>query len=419
MGELRAVMAALGCRRDLFPDLDQSRLYLSGAGRSPLPRCVLEVGMQAIKLKAVTPWSIGDTATNLARIKQLFGQFIGAAAADIALTPSTSYAISLAAKNLAGVFTADRTDIIVVEDQMHSSVLPFQQLCKESTGRIVVVRRAPSGSVRRPLTDSVLASIGPSTAVVCLPPCHWCDGELIDLHLVGERCREHAAALVVDATQYVGAGGALDVAQIKPDFLACSVHKWLLCPYGASLLYVAKQWQAHGVPLESHDRNRAGAAGGDIDLPMGPADTAYPMPFEAGAVRYDAGGRPNYILMPMMQRALELVNQLSVDRITSTLRPMTDRIAEGARAMGFEIPPKFAANIVGIRPTAEMPSAHQIAGLLASRERPIMVTARFGAIRVSPYLYNTNEEIEEFLAALGECVSQLQTRLSTSSQSKL
>ena len=113
-------MAALGCRRDLFPDLDQSRLYLSGAGRSPLPRCVLEVGMQAIKLKAVTPWSIGATATNLARIKQLFGQFIGAAAADIALTPSTSYAISLAAKNLAGVFTADRTDIIVVEDQVES-----------------------------------------------------------------------------------------------------------------------------------------------------------------------------------------------------------------------------------------------------------------------------------------------------------
>ena len=37
--------------------------------------------------------------------------------------------------------------------------------------------------------------------------------------------------------------------------------------------------------------------------------------------------------MPMMQRALELVNQLSVDRIAATLRPMTDRIAEGARAM--------------------------------------------------------------------------------------
>ena len=117
-------MAALGCRRDLFPDLDQSRLYLSGAGRSPLPRCVLEVGMQAIKLKAVTPWSIGDTARNLARIKQLFAQFIGAAPADIALTPSTSYAISLAAKNLAGVFTTDRTDIIVVEDQVENCCTP-------------------------------------------------------------------------------------------------------------------------------------------------------------------------------------------------------------------------------------------------------------------------------------------------------
>lgn len=137
--------------------------------------------------------------------------------------------------------------------------------------------------------------------------------------------------LVVDATQYLGAGGDLNVTKIKPAFVACSVHKWLLCPYGASLLYASKHWQAVGSALEQHDRCRAGAD--DVECLSMDNNGKYPMEFIPGARRFDSGGRPNYVTLPMMEKALELIQELTVERIVATLRPMTARIARGAREL--------------------------------------------------------------------------------------
>jgi hypothetical protein len=49
------------------------------------------------------------------------------------------------------------------------------------------------------------------------------------------------------------------VAAIRPDFVACSVHKWLCCPYGMSLVYVAKKWHREWEPLDMHERGRHGS----------------------------------------------------------------------------------------------------------------------------------------------------------------
>lgn len=177
-------MASLGCRSELFPDLSKGSIYLSAASRTPLPRCVLEAGERAIRLKAATPWDIGDTSRAAGRVKQMFASLISAEASDIALTPSTSYAISLAAQNLRGFLNGTRDQVIVLEDQvrtrnppsalmpstplqMHSSVYPFQQLCTETSSTLLTIRRPEAG---RPWTAAVLRAIGPTTAIVVVPP---------------------------------------------------------------------------------------------------------------------------------------------------------------------------------------------------------------------------------------------------------
>jgi selenocysteine lyase/cysteine desulfurase len=93
-----------------------------------------------------------------------------------------------------------------------------------------------------------------------LPHCFWTDGTLIDLAAIGRRCREMGAALVVDATQSVGAL-PLDVAEVQPDFLVVSGYKWLLCPYTIGFLYVAPHRQG-GMPLENAWSDRAQTEGG-------------------------------------------------------------------------------------------------------------------------------------------------------------
>ena len=89
-------------------------------------------------------------------------------------------------------------------------------------------------------TAAILPHIDPdTTAAVAVPPCHWCTGAAVDLVAVGVKCRSGKGSnsgnrrpfLIVDGTQSIGAQ-PFDVAEVQPDFVACSVHKWLCCPYG-------------------------------------------------------------------------------------------------------------------------------------------------------------------------------------------
>ena len=76
----------------------------------------------------------------------------------------------------------------------------------------------------------MLEAVDDDTAVVAVPNCHWSDGAFVDLVRVGERARAMGAAFVVDASQSLGAH-PLDVAEVKPDFLASVTYKWLLGPF--------------------------------------------------------------------------------------------------------------------------------------------------------------------------------------------
>ena len=72
-------------------------------------------------------------------------------------------------------------------------------------------------------------------------------------------------------------------------FVAASIHKWLLGPYGACLCYCAPSFWQTALPIEQHDRNREGAQNVEC-LPMHPTH-GYPTEFLPGARRLDSGGR--------------------------------------------------------------------------------------------------------------------------------
>ena len=217
-------------------------------------------------------------------VRALFASLIGASAEDICLTPSCSYAMSLAAHNLRHRISAQRRGVLVLADQMSSNVMPWQALCTSAGGKLVVVPRPPDHD----WTVAVLARLD-GVAICALPPCHWSDGALVDLEAIGAECRKRGVALVVDGTQFVGGGGHLDVRRIGAEFVACSIHKWLLGPYGACLVYAAPSFWRDATPLEHHDRNREGAQHVEC-LPMAAGGGGYPTAFMAGARRLDSGG---------------------------------------------------------------------------------------------------------------------------------
>ena len=99
--------------------------------------------LAAAQRKAHSPWDIGDTSADLDTVRALFASLIGASAEDICLTPSCSYAMSLAAHNLRHRISAQRRGVLVLADQMSSNVMPWQALCTSASGELVVVPRTP------------------------------------------------------------------------------------------------------------------------------------------------------------------------------------------------------------------------------------------------------------------------------------
>ncbi len=351
---------------------------------SPQLASVTAAGQRAVAGKAA-PWTLAsaDWFTAAERLRGLFASLVNGEADGVALVPSASYGIAIAAAN---VEVRRGQDIVLLDQEFPSNVYAWRDLVVRRHARIHTVRRGSGES----WTDAVLAAIGADTAVVAIPNCHWTDGSLVDLGRIALAARAVGAALVVDASQSLGAR-ALDVAVLQPDFLVTVGYKWLLGPYGLGYLYVAPRWRDAGRPIEQSWLARAGAE-----------DFArlreYTDAYRPGARRFDMGEFPQFVLAPMAIAALEQVAGWGVDRIHRTLAALTAAAAAGAEAVGAHAPPagQRAGHMVGIRPAGGVTQ-----GLLEAFARArVYVGIRGESIRVAPHLYNDEAGMTRFLDAM-------------------
>jgi len=147
-------------RLRLDVERDPGLVYLDNAGRTPLPRCVLKAGERALKRK-VRPWEGMGNDADVDDVRARYARIIGHDnGADIALCPSTSYSMSLAAHNLVRTGVIARgTEVLVLQNQMASNVMPWQSACRRAGARLRVV---PSPS--RTWTEAILRDIAQDDA---------------------------------------------------------------------------------------------------------------------------------------------------------------------------------------------------------------------------------------------------------------
>src|ERR1700747_3062353 len=203
-------------------------------------------------------------------------------------------------------------------------------------------------------------------------------------------CRGVGAALCVDATQSVGAL-PLDVKRIDPDFVAVASYKWLLGPYSLGFLYVAPRWQ-RGRPIEHNWIAREGSEdfAGLVN---------YSHDFQSGARRFDVGERSNFALMPVAEASLKLILQWTGARLSETLRLRTRAIAERARGeFGIASVPdqRRAGHYLGLRFSGGVPP-HLPKRLAAAN---VYVSVRGQPMRVTPHVWNTDDDVEKLFAVL-------------------
>ncbi len=370
------------CQRHLF-EIPEDVAYLNCAYMAPQLKSVSEAGIRGLRRKA-TPWRIEAEQffDDADKARALFARLIGAESTDVAITPSASYGIAIAAGNL-NVESGD--EIVVLEDQFPSNVYAWHALEEARGARIHVVPRPANHD----WTSAVLAALNRRTAVVTIPNVHWTDGTLLDLEAIGARCRETGIALVLDVTQSLGVM-PFSIERVQPTFLVAAAYKWLLGPYGLGYLYVHPEYQ-NGRPIEHNWINRRHSENFSQLV-------SYERAFQAGAVRYDAGGRSNFITLPMTIAALQQIHEWGIEGIASTLSRYTAQIAREAERLGLTTagPTHRSPHLIGLSFPAGVPDTL----LSALRAAQVYVSVRGASIRISPHVYNNEDDVQRLLDVL-------------------
>ena len=373
-------------QRHLF-SIPREITYLNCAYTAPLLKAAEEAGKKAVAAKAA-PWQIFPSHffSLIGPVRERFARLIQCPETDVAIIPSVSYGIAVAAKNLP---LKPGQEILVLEDQFPSNVYAWQKKAGEAGARMTTVKRPADHD----WTPVVLESITRNTAIAALPHCHWTDGSRLDLVRIGEHCRDTGTALVIDATQSLGAM-PFYIDEVKPDFLVTTAHKWLLGPYSYGFAYVAPRWQS-GSPLEENWLNRNGSD--DFSRLVD-----YREDYQPGALRFDMGECSNFFLSPVVAAVLEQILDWGVENIAATLSRKTNTIAGRAEDLGLKVLPERvrSPHMTGVTFPGGLPGG--LVDTLAAEK--IFVSVRGESIRIAPHLYNGDRDIERLFKVLSRFV---------------
>ena len=382
-------MPAIGSQRPLF-DVPPGVAYFNVAYYGPQlnesrARLVAAAGAKS------HPWerSVADFFDDAERIRELAASLFGGDADGYAIIHSAGYGVSAAARAIEP--TLKRGDrIVVLDEEFPANVFPWRRVAQE-TGAVIITIPAPADG---DWTAATLTVIARGARVVALSQCRWTNGARLDLDVIGDACRAAGATLVLDTTQSLGAM-PLDLARVQPDFMVTAAYKWLLCPYGFGLMYVAPRWR-DARPLEESWMSRSNAE--DFKSLANYSDT-----YMKGARRFDVGEKCTAIL-PGAVAALEQLQTWGVAEVARTLSQINGRIQARLEELGFELPREAqrCPHMFGARLPARMTG--DFVGTL--RAQNVFVSQRGSSVRFAPHLHVTEADIEQLFTALAKVVSR-------------
>lgn len=359
-------------------------VFLNAASTGPLPsRCIEAVG-EWTRLRA-TPQRLSDELlfTTLARSRELVARLINAAPAEIALATNTGYGLNLAARAL----PLAPGDVVLTPDrEFPANVYPWWAA---ATARGLRYRRVPLENGI--LDEDALVRAMDEGPVKCVSV-SWIDsanGCRVDLDRIGEECRRRGIWFVVDAIQGVGAC-PLDVRRARVDVLACGAQKWLLSPWGSGFVYVREELARS---LEPPIVSWMAPRGTDDFRRLRDYDFTW----------RDDARRFEFITLPFqefagMNASLELFFELGPEAVYRHIATHATGIVSWAR--DHDVPlvtpadPGRRGGIVCLRPRDAVAVSDRL------RAKGVVHSYREGAIRLSPHMYNTPEDVQAALSLI-------------------
>ncbi len=381
--------------RSLIP-ITESKIYFDNAGAGPLSKPVLDAinRFTSIWAEHGEPWD--EVLEHIVEARRLFSYMIGVGLEEVAAVPGVTYGFNAL---LASIRFPPGSNVVAGPYNFPTTYYSLHALRRRGLVREV---RIAQGNGAGASIDEWERVIDDKTVLVVADHVSWITGYREDLKALAEITHRHGAILVTDAFHSVGVI-PVDVGSLGVDVLLTGSYKWLMGPHGAGFTYVSRELIGELDPLLSGWM----AIEDSVVARMERGENLFERPFETGRLEpardariLEWGTWPAIAFEGLLASMKMLQEYRAPERYSSHTEKLVNRLMDGIEALGFELitPRDRKAGIVVFRHR----NPYELAGKLAKYS--IIVSPRPGKIRISPHYYNTREEVEAFLEALGKAV---------------
>lgn len=392
----------INIRKD-FPILDtkiegRPLIYLDNAATSQTPNAVVDtIDYMYHNLKANVHRGV-HTLSQLATDRQeatreKVRQHINAASTEeIIFTRGTTEAINLVASSFGGNLTHG-DEIIITAMEHHANIVSWQLLQRNKRIRLRIIPINERGEVK---IEDYKDLFSENTRFVAISHVSNVLGTVNPVKEMIEIAHKHGVPVLVDGAQAVSYL-KVDVQELNADFYAFSAHK-MYGPTGVGVLYGKKKLLEAMPPYQG---------GGEMIGTVSFEKTTFaklPYKFEAGT--------PDFVGIAAFGTALDYINRIGIENIAEH----EDRLMKAATEGLMKIPGmkifgtsdnksaviSFLVNNINSYDMGTILDKLGIAVRTGHHcAEPLMHTLGIeGTVRASFGVYNTMEEVEQFVAAV-------------------
>jgi cysteine desulfurase/selenocysteine lyase len=380
--------AAIDWRSEWFEF--ENATYLNLAGMAPMPKVSLKAVQAALDAKKF-PHTRDDGAIFFEvpnRVRANLAKLIGAKPDEIALTTGASSGVMAVAY---GLDWKPGDEVLTSKAEFPLQYTTWKPMEERERIKLKIVE--PQGKFLA--AEDLIAALTPRTRVVTISHVRFDDGSMLDVSRLAEACHKQGTLVLLDVSQSCGAV-PMDVKNLGADLLVCAGYKWLLGAFGTGFFWVKHELISK---LRTAPFYWMAVAGSDNFAKL---DFANPKPSES-AKRWDTPEWASHFNF----------NLAALDAGVEFVLRATPEVALAHNHMLID---SLFARLPADRCIAASPLEHSQRGPYGCfvartpektaelykklREQNVILSLRESKLRVSPYLFNTIQDIDRLVSAI-------------------
>lgn len=313
-----------------------------------------------------------------ASIRETLAEFMDAPVSNVAFIPNFSYALTALVHSMTG------KERVLLYNNDYPSVLDAFRL---NGFNITWIDNEDGFHISLDKLKETLLS--KKIDLLVISHVQWLSGFKIDIYDLSVFCRQHNILFIVDATQSLGAV-KISARELDADAIIASNYKWMNAGFGSGVMYLADRW------LEKYTPRIGGM-------------NSYTM--HGDRMFYEPSVRsfePGHLNMPgllLLDGAMREKLTKGLEKIEAHNRKLTNDLLESMVPTRVKlIGPADTVNRTSI---VIIKDENRLGQFLTDNK--IVVTHRAGNLRISMHFYNTEADVNRFIACLQQFYSARNT----------